>query len=111
MGDMVEFASQLSLTIGRPIQLFHMPVPRDRDDGHYFEPLARLAMQPQTRVSLGLIHMTDGKPGAKRRLAAAERYLANFLIATECGFGRRPPESIPALLQLHAALAGLGTGR
>ena len=111
MGDMVELASQLSLAIARPVQLFHMPVPRDRDDGRYFEPLARLTMQPQTQVSLGLIHMTDGKPGAMRRLAAAERYLANFLIATECGFGRRPPESIPVLLQLHAALAGLGTGR
>ncbi len=108
MGDMVELASQLSLAIARPIQLFHMPVPRDRDDRRYFEPLAKLAMQPQTRVSLGLIHMTDGKAGAERRLAVAEKYLADFLIATECGFGRRPPESIPALLQLHATVAGLG---
>ena len=111
MRDMVELASQLSAAIARPIQLFHMPVPRDRDDDRYFEPLAGLTMQPQSRVSLGLIHMTDGKPGAERRLTVAQRYLADFLIATECGFGRRPPESIPALLQLHAELAGVRNPR
>ena len=111
MRDMVELASQLSAAIARPIQLFHMPVPRDRDDDRYFEPLAGLTMQPHTRVSLGLIHMTDGKPGAERRITVAQRYLADFLIATECGFGRRPPESIPALLQLHAALAGVRNPR
>jgi hypothetical protein len=83
-----------------------MPVPRDRDDDAYFEPLSRLAMQPHARVSLGLIHMTDGQTGTERRLATAERHLSNFLIATECGFGRRRPESIPPLLRLHAILAG-----
>lgn len=106
MADMVEFASRLSADIGRPIQLFHMPVPRDRDDDAYFEPLSRLAIQPQARVSLGLIHLTDGQTGTARRLATAERYLSDFLIATECGFGRRPPESIPPLLRLHAVMAG-----
>src|SRR5580700_10301322 len=30
MGDMVEFANRLSRTIKRPIQLIHMPVPRNR---------------------------------------------------------------------------------
>jgi hypothetical protein len=29
----------------------------------------------------------------------------DFGIATECGFGRRPADSIPALLRLHAELA------
>jgi hypothetical protein len=107
MGDMVVFASRLSGDIHRPVQLFHMPVPRDRDDDAYFEPLRRLSIPSQSRISLGLIHMTDGKSGTERRLATAEKYLSNFLIATECGFGRRPPETVPALLSLHAVLAGI----
>jgi hypothetical protein len=111
MADMVEFASRLSARVSRPIQLFHMPVPRDRDDASYFEPLGLLAIPPKSRISLGLIHLTDGEAGSARRLAMAEKHLPDFLIATECGFGRRPPETIPALLRLHAALAGMAPGQ
>ena len=107
MADMVEFASLLSRDINRPIDLFHMPVPRNRDDDSYFEPLGKLTIQAKTRVSLGLIHLTDGSAGTTRRIATAEKHLSGFLIATECGFGRRPPESVPALLHLHAEMAGL----
>jgi hypothetical protein len=32
----------------------------------------------------------------------------DFGIATECGFGRRDPATIPALLRLHAEVAALG---
>ena len=39
-------------------------------------------------------------------IAAAQQVGPRFGIATECGMGRRPPETIPALLRLHAALAG-----
>jgi hypothetical protein len=111
MADMVEFASRLSARVSRPIQLFHMPVPRDRDDASYFEPLGLLAIPPKSRISLGLIHLTDGEAGSARRLAMAEKHLPDFLIATACGFGRRPPETIPALLRLHAALAGMAPGQ
>lgn len=106
MADMVDFASRLSAGISRPVQLFHMPVPRDRDDVAYFEPLKLLAISTESRISLGLIHLTDGEVGTRRRLATAEKYLSDFLIATECGFGRRPPDTIAALLELHSALAG-----
>jgi hypothetical protein len=37
--------------------------------------------------------------------AAAEKYVKNFSIVTECGFGRWPPETIPELLRIHAAAA------
>lgn len=107
MTDMVVFATKLAAGVRRKIQLFHMPVPRNRDDESYFRPLGRLILPVETRISLGLIHFTDGVTGAERRLAAAERYLPNFLIATECGFGRRPRDTISALLDLHARLAGL----
>ncbi len=35
----------------------------------------------------------------------AEKYAAQFLIATECGFGRRAPETIAELLRIHAEVA------
>jgi hypothetical protein len=106
MGDMVAVANLLGRKINRPIQLIHMPVPRDRADDAYFEPLRRLRLEPGTQLALGLVHYTDGIAGTRRRLATAEKYVNNFAIATECGFGRRRPDTIPELLRIHAEAAG-----
>jgi hypothetical protein len=43
--------------------------------------------------------------GGKRRIAAAERHVSGFGIATECGLGRRPTETIPDVMKLMATLA------
>jgi hypothetical protein len=107
MGDMVEFANRVSRQIARPIQLIHMPVPRNRADDAYFAPLRRLELRPETELCLGLVHYTDGIDGARGRLAAAKNHVRDFSIATECGFGRRDPATIPALLRLHAEIADL----
>ena len=53
------------------------------------------------KVFLGLVHSDDGIEGTHRRIATARRHLDTFGIATECGFGRRPPEQIPELLEIH----------
>jgi hypothetical protein len=82
-----------------------MPVPRDRHDDPYFSPLSDLRLKSGTELYLGLIHLTDGIEGAKRRAAAAKRVMSDFGVATECGFGRRPPETIPELIRLHRAVA------
>jgi hypothetical protein len=106
-GDMVDMANRLRHAIGRKIQLIHMPVPRDRADDAYFAPLQGLELERDTEVALGLVHQTDGVDGAKRRLTTARKYVKDFAIATECGFGRRKPEAIPELLRLHAEVAAL----
>ncbi|HSL78444.1 MAG TPA: hypothetical protein VK877_02180, partial [Pseudolabrys sp.] len=106
MGDMVDLANRLCADIKRCIQLIHMPVPRDRSDDRYFEPLVRLRLNPETELSLGLVHFTDGAAGTRKRLAVAERHAKAFSIATECGFGRRDPKTIPELLRIHAEVAG-----
>lgn len=106
MGDMVDVANRLSADIKRTIQVIHMPVPRDRNDDAYFQPLARLRLKPETELSLGLVHYTDGVTGTRERLATAERHAKSFSIATECGFGRRDPATIPELLRIHAEIAG-----
>jgi hypothetical protein len=105
MGDMVDFVTVLQQGMRRKVQLIHFPVPRDRSDDAYFAPLRCLRLPPETEICLGLVHYTDGLEGARRRMAAAQRYVADFSIATECGFGRRRPETLPELLRIHAAAA------
>jgi hypothetical protein len=83
-----------------------MPVPRNRSDDSYFKPLARLRLNPETELSLGLVHFTDGAAGTRKRLVAAERHAKAFSIATECGFGRRDPKTILELLRIHVEIAG-----
>jgi len=107
MGDMVEFANRVCRQIARPVQLIHMPVPRNRSDDAYFAPLRRLALRPETELCLGLVHYTDGVDGSRRRLATAKTYVRDFSIATECGFGRRDPATIAELLRIHAEVADL----
>jgi len=106
MGDMVEMANRLAADIKRPISLIHMPVPRDRSDDAYFAPLSRLRLRLETELCLGLVHYTDGVAGTRKRVATAERHVASFSIATECGFGRRDPQTIRELLRIHAEIAG-----
>jgi hypothetical protein len=107
MTDMVEVAAQLNARIVRPINLIHMPVPRDRSDEAYFAPLRKLRLRPETRLALGLVHHTDGLAGTERRVAMARQFIRDFAIGTECGFGRRKPETIAELLRIHAAAAEL----
>jgi hypothetical protein len=79
-----------------------MPVPADRSDDAYFQPLARLALSPVTELYLGLVH-PDTVEATRARIAAASRHVASFGIATECGIARsRTPELVRRLLQAHA---------
>jgi len=96
---MVSIANAVSARVKRPIKWFHMPVPRDRDDDAYFAPLRNY--QSEADLYLGLLHLTDGIEGVARRVETALKFRTAFGIATECGIGGRPPETIPALLQLH----------
>jgi hypothetical protein len=105
MGDMVEMANRLGEKVVRSIELIHMPVPRERSDAAYFAPLRHLALAPETKLALGLVHYTDGLSGTKRRMDTARQFVADYAVATECGFGRRAAETIPALLRLHLAAA------
>ena len=107
MSDMVDFTNRLVRGMRRRIDLVHMPVPRDRDDAAYFAPLRELQLSPETELCLGLVHYTDGVEGTKQRLATARRFVTDFSIATECGFGRRDPGTIPELLRIHAEAAAL----
>ena len=103
---MVRLGNAISDGLRRPLSWLHMPVPVERSDDAYFAPLADLRLKPNCRLYLGLIHDADGLAGTLARISVAQRYVAEFGIATECGFGRRDPSSIQTLLDLHVALAG-----
>ena len=103
---MADLANEVTQGVSRPIQWIHMPVPRDRNDKAYFEPLSALRLRPETQLFLGLVHYTDGLEGTLQRIDAALPAVSNFGIATECGLGRREPSTIPELLRLHTQAAG-----
>lgn len=102
---LVDVANGVSDRARRCIDWIHMPVPKERDDDSYFAPLADLRLKPGCELYLGLVHTTGGIAGTRRRIAAAERVVRDFGIATECGFGRRPADTIPDLFRQHLEAA------
>ena len=77
--------------VQRPIQWIHLPVPRERDDLEYFEPLTQLDVPESTELYLGLVHETGVRCGNRVR-------------SRHCVEGRGP-------LVRRARGAGLGVGR
>jgi hypothetical protein len=106
-GIMVEIVNAVSAGVRRPIQFFHLPVPKPRTDDAYFAPLAGLNLRPETELYLGLVRRDDMADNAAR-LAAARRHVRVDGVATECGMARGDPERFPALLAAHAQTAELG---
>ncbi len=105
-GIMVEIVNRIVAGVRRPIQFFHLPVPKPRTDDAFFAPLAQLKLAPETELYLGLVHRDDAA-GNAARLAAARRYTRVDCVATECGMARGDPERFPALLAAHAETAAL----
>ncbi|HEY6542412.1 MAG TPA: hypothetical protein VIZ18_15820, partial [Ktedonobacteraceae bacterium] len=102
---LVDVANGISAGLQRSLNWISMPVPRNRSDDAYFAPLKNLRLHPETELYLGLVHYTDGVEGTRRRIEAAQRVVKDFGVATECGFGRRSPETIPDLLRIHSEVA------
>jgi len=97
---------------GRRVDFAHAPVQFSAgpDDAHY-APLRDLDVGG-TRLYLGLIDQTDGVAGALRRAGVARRHLADFGLATACGWGRRPlTETVGSLLRLERDVAEAIRGR
>ncbi|HEY8580784.1 MAG TPA: hypothetical protein VIL72_12915 [Beijerinckiaceae bacterium] len=90
---------------GRRVDLMHVPL-LDRVDEAYYAPLAQLG-GTGARVYLGMIHAMDT---LERRVALARAVLPDFGLAAYCGFGRRPPDELAAILRDHMAGARLLNG-
>jgi hypothetical protein len=103
-GIMVEMTNAIAARVARPIQFFHLPVPKPRTDDAFFAPLEKLKLRGETELYLGLVHRDDAA-GDKARLAAARRHARVDGVGTECGMARGDPAGFPALLAAHAAAA------
>jgi hypothetical protein len=103
LGLCVRLSNEAVATSGRRVDAVHMPVPRHPEES-YFAPLRDLDIG-DTTAYLGLIHDTDGLDGFRRRSAMAQRYLPRFGVASVCGYGRRPAEEMPRVLEVHLQVA------
>ena len=106
MALLVEIMNGIGDAARRHIDFLHAPVPKPRSDDAYFAPLAQWRRHPETRLYLGLIHFDD-REGDARRIAAARRVIADFGIASECGWGRTDPNRLPGLLASHRDAAAV----
>jgi len=100
-GAMTELANGVLDELRRPLQFLHMPVPVERTDDAYFAPLEHLRLGSETTLSLGLVHATDTLEQARCRIRAARRFVPEFGVSAECGFGRLAREALPGLLDAH----------
>lgn len=104
MGILVEIANGFIAKLSRRLDFLHMPVPKERTDAGYFEPLRSLNLPNNAEVMLGLIHFDDAQ-GDAARIATASKFLGSFGVATECGWGRTNPARVTGLLESHARAA------
>ena len=103
---MVEIGNALTTTVKHAIGYIHFPVPIGRADDQFFKPFDELHLAPNTEIYVGLVHLSDGVDGARKRLTAAQRHLPNIAgIATECGLGRcKTPDVVKDILTLHTRI-------
>jgi hypothetical protein len=104
MGVLVELMQGILAAVARRVDFIHVPVPKDRTDEAYFEPLAGLALPSHTRLYLGLVHFDD-ETGDLARIRTAGKFVADFGVASECGWGRTDPARVPGLLASHRRAA------
>ena len=88
----------------RRVDWIHIPVLPDVGEP-FFAPLKNLKPKG-ARVYLGVVHHMDG---FKERIAHARKFLPDFGVAGDCGFGRVPPAELPGVLKEHQqAIAAVG---
>ena len=93
---------RLANALPRPLDFLHLPVPITWTEPAAYAPLAALALDAE--IYLGVVHLADGIAGARKRIAFASEHIPKLGIATECGWGRRPADSVGPLLELHDSI-------
>ena len=108
MGLMVDVANRVMSGTRRKINWIHMPVPKERVDEAYYEPLKWLNDAEGMELYLGVVHYDDLE-GTKKRLSCAARALEgkniSFGVASECGMGRTPPTHLNSILEISKAVS------
>ncbi len=117
---LVDVANAIASRVRRPITYVHLPTIPEHDEAD-FAALAQLSLPAGTKLFLGVVHASDGLPGALRRIRAAQTVVRDFGIASFCGLGipqqaelgdvapamRRgaTPQTVQEILELHRLVA------
>jgi ubiquinone/menaquinone biosynthesis C-methylase UbiE len=104
-GRMVEIANALAASLDRPLNWIHLPLARDSADGEFVAPLRHLRLHPETELYVGALQPGEASETTRRRIDAASHVVAEFGLATPCGWGRLPPRLLPELVSVHAELS------
>ncbi len=97
---LAELTEAVVARVRRRVDFLHLPVPQDRDDAAYLQPVGRLRRPETLQLYLGLIHHDD-RAGDRRRIDVARDAVGAFGVATECGWGRGEPARVTSLLESH----------
>jgi len=104
---MVELANLILEASERPVAFVHLPMDPAREDDGFYAPLRDLVRPPGTEIYLGLVHVSNGLAGTKKRMAVAGKYLSDFGIATPCGMNRgKSPTTVLELMKIQADAVG-----
>jgi hypothetical protein len=103
-GILVEMMEGIAAATKRPIDFFHIPVPKERTDDAFYAPLRGWKWPTGTKLYLGLLHHND-EAGDRKRVAVAKNFIDDFGLSAECGWGRTEPGRLPGLLKGHRAAA------
>jgi hypothetical protein len=101
---LVEMLEGIAAAGKRRIDFFHIPVPKQRADEAFYAPLKTWQRRAGTKLYLGLLHHDDDA-GDRARIAMARRYIDDFGLSAECGWGRTEPGRLPGLLKGHRVAA------
>ncbi|WP_428660564.1 hypothetical protein [Reyranella sp.] len=101
---LVEMLDGIASATKRRIDFFHIPVPRERTDEAFYAPLKGWKRPASTKLYLGLLHHAD-ETGDKARIAVAKKFIDDFGLSAECGWGRTEPGRLPGLLTGHRVAA------
>jgi hypothetical protein len=101
---LVDMMHGIAAATPRAVCFFHIPVPKERTDEAYYEPLGAWRPNAATELYLGLLHYDD-EAGNRKRVAVARKFIDDFGLSAECGWGRTEPGRLPGLLKGHRAAA------
>jgi len=101
---LVEMLEGIAGATKRRIDFFHIPVPKDRTDEAFYAPLKDWKRPAGTELYLGLLHHAD-EAGDWARIAVAKKFIDDFGLSAECGWGRTEPGRLPGLLTGHRVAA------
>jgi ubiquinone/menaquinone biosynthesis C-methylase UbiE len=101
LGRMVEVANALAVSLDRPVNWIHVPLPPGRRENAFIEPLRDLRLTAETELYLGMLDPAASADGVTPVAALAHRLAGQFGVATPCGWGRLPPAQLPMLIAAH----------